>query len=53
MVPYNETNLNIGAIQIIVPEVERPFTDDTIVNGTPWRKYKQAVMAPGFNMYDP
>ena len=50
---YNETRFNIGAIQIIVPEVDRPFTDDTIVNDTPWKKFKEVIMAPGFNIADP
>ena len=39
-VHYNETKFDFGAIQILVPEVEWPFTDDTIVKGTPWSKFK-------------
>ena len=50
---YNDTRFDIGAIQILVPEVEWPFTDDTIVNDTPWSKYKQEVMKTDFIIEDP
>ena len=51
-VHYNETKFDIGALQILVPEVEWPFTDDTIVKGTPWSKFKTEVMKPEFDIFD-
>ena len=36
-----------------MPEVEWPFTDDTIVNNTPWSKYKSEVMTSDFDMWNP
>ena len=52
-VHYNETKFDIGAIQILVPEVEWPFTDDTIVRGTAWSKFKAQIMLPDFDITDP